>query len=215
MREIEAHYNNEAQIYNQRYLERIHLVEDYIVSEQIKSIYKKGQKLLDIGCGTGAVIRWGDVDKKDYTGVDISGNMIVEASKAFNGWKFVQSDILLLKAPKVDRVVACYGQVNYIGLHNFTKLMDRFLKANGMFLWVMYANKNNPDVVTPKSLQEIYTKSEIYGAFSRDWEVDVKPFSCPIFTSDYKSQQSYMEAKTINIDHFPPKYFLVRGSRAS
>ena len=45
MREIEAHYNNEAQIYNQRYLERIHLVEDYIVSEQIKSIYM--QNILD------------------------------------------------------------------------------------------------------------------------------------------------------------------------
>ena len=51
-------YNGVAQCYDKKYLKPIHLIEDKIIGKIIKnSISENTKKILDIGCGTGHVIK--------------------------------------------------------------------------------------------------------------------------------------------------------------
>jgi len=66
------------------------------VCEVIKPIYKKGMKILDVGCGAGHYLRSlrEHLDKNvNYTGIDATEYYIDKASKAFPGVRFFIDDI--------------------------------------------------------------------------------------------------------------------------
>ena len=106
---------------------------------------KKGEKLVDFGCGTGAFTKYLLRYKLDIIGIDISPKSIKLAKKRFSKINFIIGDIekTKLKANSVD-IVLFSGVLHHFD--DFTKTMKeayRILKPDGR-IFAYDPNKNNP-----------------------------------------------------------------------
>lgn len=61
---------------------------------QFKKLIRWGDRVLDLGCGNGRIIKILDDLKVDYTGVDFSRELILRAERNFPGYKFIVANIL-------------------------------------------------------------------------------------------------------------------------
>lgn len=62
--------------------------------EFLKKYYKKGDKILDFGCGNGRLIKFLNIGQEDYTGTDGAG-LLIDIGKEQNlGYTFIQADFL-------------------------------------------------------------------------------------------------------------------------
>jgi len=69
------------------------------VSKLVKYV-KRGDRVLDLGCGNGRLYKILKDEEVEYTGVDSSENLIGLARKNFIGPKFIVSDVLSLSFEK-------------------------------------------------------------------------------------------------------------------
>jgi ubiquinone/menaquinone biosynthesis C-methylase UbiE len=75
---------------------------------------KKGDKLLDIGCGTGVFSKHVFDSGAEYFGIDISKKMILEAKKEFSKFgKFTELDVLKMQ-PRGDFTPWSFDAVTFI-----------------------------------------------------------------------------------------------------
>lgn len=61
---------------------------------QFKELISWGDRVLDLGCGNGRIIKILEDLKVDYTGIDFSKELIDRAKKNFPAYKFVTANIL-------------------------------------------------------------------------------------------------------------------------
>jgi ubiquinone/menaquinone biosynthesis C-methylase UbiE/uncharacterized protein YbaR (Trm112 family) len=93
-----TYYNSVAEVYENEIEQAVHQSEvnqrrmDYMV----KSLAEKTKKelFLDLGCGTGNVLKFGKKYFRRAVGVDVSFNMLMQAKR--NGLEVIQADILFL-----------------------------------------------------------------------------------------------------------------------
>jgi len=163
--DLKSFYDKEAKVYDSRYVKEEHKIEDQIISEALSYIYQPDKSVLDIGCGTGSVISWGNIKPQDYLGIDISSGMIDQAREKYPNYRFANIDANEYLGPKRDILIACYGQINYIGLTKFIEVVDKLLRENGTLFAVMYSGLENNDVNTPQKLQKFYKPQEIIKSF--------------------------------------------------
>ncbi len=75
---------------------------------------KKGDKLLDIGCGTGVFAKHVRDLEAEYFGIDISKKMILEAKKEFSTFgKFTELDVLKMQ-PRGDFKPEAFDAITFI-----------------------------------------------------------------------------------------------------
>lgn len=96
----------------------------------------KGKKVLDVGCGTGRIIRKLTEKGATVTGLDLSSEMVLVAQKKFPKVKFVEGDIekLPFNDEEFDVVVASFLIVHLKGLMKAFDEVYRVLKAGGIFV---------------------------------------------------------------------------------
>ncbi|MDD5693616.1 MAG: class I SAM-dependent methyltransferase [Patescibacteria group bacterium] len=140
---------------------------------------KPGSKVLDLGCGNGRVI---DVLKKidiEYTGLDISENLIKLAQKKYPKEKFVVGD--LLKIPFLDNefdYVLSLATLHHIPSSeqrlNALKEIYRILKPGGTTLvtvWYFWDDPALKKQIDQEALAQEAGKSKLdYGDFLKPWK---------------------------------------------
>jgi ubiquinone/menaquinone biosynthesis C-methylase UbiE/uncharacterized protein YbaR (Trm112 family) len=145
-----AYYDSVAEVYENEVEQAIHQCDfnQRRIDQMVRSLAEKTQKelFLDLGCGTGNVLKFGKKYFKRAIGVDISFNMLKQARQ--NGLEVIQGDILFLPfKPLLFDVVSIFSVLHHIYDYNqvFTQI-HRLLK-NGGYLYSDWdpTKKPSPD----------------------------------------------------------------------
>ena len=139
---VSRHYDDESKEYDGVYNEPIQLAEDAAVMRLIEPYVMNGQRVLDIGCGTGLPLSYLDISK--YIGMDISAGMIAQAKKDHPGKVFTVGDMHGLPAAdeSVDTVISLYGPFSYsLKPKSVVSEINRVLRPGGTILVMPYTTR--------------------------------------------------------------------------
>jgi len=122
----------------------------YFVEKYVHS----GMKILDIGCGNGRVTQLFAGLRVDYTGIDGSKNIIVEAKKLFPKEKFVVGDATKLNFPvNTFDLIFSFASFHHIPSRelreNFLKNVYHILKPKKYFIctvWNFFDKKGTEQI---------------------------------------------------------------------
>jgi len=108
-----------------------------------------GESVLDLACGTGELEFYLRKTNLDFTGVDISWQMLSEARKKVRGVKFVHGDMTSVRLNKKFDIVTCFfDSVNHLSgvtaMKRMFKTARMHLKPGGFFLF---------DMLSPEGLE--------------------------------------------------------------
>jgi ubiquinone/menaquinone biosynthesis C-methylase UbiE/uncharacterized protein YbaR (Trm112 family) len=130
-----TYYDSVADVYEDEVEQTIHQCDfnQRRIDEMVKGLAEKTQKqlFLDLGCGTGNVLKFGKKYFKRAIGVDISFNMLKQAQK--NGLEVIQGDTLFLpfKSSLFD-VVSIFSVLHHIYDYSLVlNQISRVLKSGG------------------------------------------------------------------------------------
>lgn len=120
----------------------------------------QGKKVLDIGCGTGRLIKKMVEKGGIVTGADISPEMLKIAKKKFDELEFVEADIenLPFKNESFDVVVAAFVIVHLKDLKRAFDEVYRVLKPGGSFIVTNVNQRKAPKLKTADK-EEIVIRS--------------------------------------------------------
>ena len=96
-------------------------------------------KVLDCGCGTGMFLDLFNIKNKDYTGIDVSKNMLEIAKKKYPRNTFLKEDVFTHDG-NYDFCISLFSIPDYCGINIIKKSFD-LLNDNGMFVGT-FINKN-------------------------------------------------------------------------
>lgn len=156
--------------------------------EYFKQHVKQGNKIADIGCGNGRLLKTLGTDF-DYIGIDKSKKMIAEAKKCFGKDRFKCGDMLDIPLENESKdVVFSIASFHHIPSKKFRekalKEMRRILHSNGLLIisvWNLFQKKSMAQIFkslfSPKyDFRDIFVKwgnsgvARYYHAFT-PWEL--------------------------------------------
>lgn len=167
LEQSKTYYDSFASVYDRLYTDGISLAENFIVGHELTRYTKRGDVILDLGCGSG--LGYQLVSKKlggnlVFTGIDISSEMINIARKKWpdSNAKFYvmdMSDLSFFKKNKFDMVISLFGSFSHV-LDPIRAIaeIERVLRPGGtLFLMVYskYSIKNIFDCVKKFSVKYI------------------------------------------------------------
>ena len=182
-------YDNISLEYDGRYVSDVHLTEDKIIKHILTNSINPNESILDIGCGTGHAISLGNLSVQNYTGIDFSKGMINDAKLKYPDYKFIVKDINKFDDNyKYDVLLAIYGQVNYLGLEKFCKILKKHTNENYKFFSVLYAHKEHEDYSYTHEYQSYFTNNKILDIMEKNGIYSyVKGFSFNNIKSTYEN----------------------------
>jgi len=148
----------------------------------VKTIEQMGlepdTKVLDLGCGNGRAIDVLTSLKVDYTGLDLSENLVNLAKKKYPDKMFLVGD--LLKTPFKDEEFDCVLSIATLhhipsneGRLNSLKEINRILKPNGkvgITVWYFWDDEKAVEEIEREYQKQQSGKSELeYGDFLKPW----------------------------------------------
>lgn len=169
--QTKSYYDGVAPIYDNLYQDGISLAENALVDDALRKITERGQKILDLGCGTGlgySLISNSLGKNFNYVGLDISPKMIQKAKEKLanpvNAIFLIKdaSDLSCFKTDEFDSIISLFGSFSHI--LNPVQTIDeikRVLKPNGMVFIMVYSRFSLRNLLkaltkfSAKSLQEI------------------------------------------------------------
>lgn len=171
MEQSKIYYDTVAPIYDELYTDGISVAENSIVGDLLKEILKKGDKILDLGCGSG--LGYGLISKHlkgdfEYVGIDISSEMIRKAKEkhfGFNNASFLvmdMSDLSYFKRDYFDAVISLFGSFSHV--LNYTKAIaeiERVLKPGGVIFIMVYSRYSLRNLVKAVTKLSISFLAEI------------------------------------------------------
>ncbi len=80
----------------------------------IKDYYQKGKKVLDLGCGSGDLIRLIKFEKDDYWGIDASPKLIKLAQLQYPGYRFEVKDYLNFENKRPFDIIYWIAGIHHI-----------------------------------------------------------------------------------------------------
>ena len=108
----------------------------------VKEIGYNGGHLLDIGCGTGLLLRYLNPDY--YLGIDPSPGMIWELKKRHGPRLVAQTTFEKFSSKvKYDRIVALFGTASYINPDDLLRVPE-MLTTGGRYYLMFYAEHYTP-----------------------------------------------------------------------
>lgn len=213
MNSVKDTYNQLASSYDTRYRDTIHFVEEEIIASHIPAI-ADNQKVLDIGCGTGNMITVGQIKPEQYTGIDISDNMLQQAEKKYPDYTFAYHDA---KKPLIEEfavVLSIFGQANYMGIYDWIEAIEFNIAKGGKFLSVMYSDSYKPEYLNGEAT--LYDIDSVKMALSQsplDYKIKGLTFPLPnayqYFDFDmlYQIQNNMTESGDLE----QCKYWIIEG----
>jgi len=171
MKNLEEIYDELAFKYDRDYSDKKIQAENEFLKAMIP--YKFGS-ILDAGCGTGLLMDLVNIKPSDYTGIDISTNMLAVAKKKYAKYKFKKQDFFDHKQ-KHDCVISLFGIPDHCGIdvavdHSYDLLNERglyistFINANGPYKKLKCFDENGYDqTFNAYSVSEINQKLQDKG----------------------------------------------------
>lgn len=130
---------------------------------------KKGDRVLDVGCGNGRFYEIIQKTGADYTGIDISEKLIEIAKKKFPKGKFFVGDAL--EMPFADNyfdTVYAIALLHHIPSRDFRlKVLNeakRVLKKNGLLItsvWNLWKGQKTRDLISKFTVLKLLKKTEL------------------------------------------------------
>ena len=147
-----TYYNTIAsgydELYKEEQLEKINLIEKYV---------KKGDKLLDVGCGTGIVGEYFK-DRCDVLGIDNSKDMLKKASiKTVLG----SAEVLPFEDKNFDVVISLTTLQNFNDVKKAVKEMERVCKRTLIVSMIKKSTKIDKVRKLLKNYKEIIQEKDI------------------------------------------------------
>lgn len=142
LKRVAQHYDEEAPDYDGVYTHPIQLAEDKTLMGVLAPHVAQGQKVLDVGCGTGLPLQYLDIPQ--YQGIDVSAGMIAQARRHHPGKDFQVGDMheLPAKDESVDTVISLFGPLSYSHApQQAVDEMQRVLKPGGTAIVMPYTER--------------------------------------------------------------------------
>lgn len=137
-----AEYDRIADKYDSLFRNANFRKEDQEVMEMIG--WKSGEKVLDIGCGTGLFLEFNNAKPDEYLGIDKSSRMLEVANRKFPEAKFINTEFeYFYSAQKFDKIVALYGTASYVTPECLGRI-THFLNDNGKAFLMFYKDSYHP-----------------------------------------------------------------------
>lgn len=138
-------YDSVAKGYDQRYTSKMSERENEAIGSLLDVMLEcyngyVPPRIIDIGCGTGFAIdvTRHPIDKKRYTGIDVSQGMIDGAKKKYPEYEFIQGNINELELIENNYGIALsLFSIPYIGIDSVQRVYD-LLKNGGVYITVYY-----------------------------------------------------------------------------
>jgi len=161
-------YDGLADQYDGVHVDAKSLAENAYVAEQLRALIRPGDRVADLGCGTGLMLELCPVDAGHYVGLDVSAKMLSRARGKFPRHAFHQADIqrphAALPDGGLDVVVSLFGSPAYCDAARVKAQVWRMLKPGGrfflMFCGVRYPRRStyvsrHLDLMTTRSAEEL------------------------------------------------------------
>lgn len=171
---VEKNYSEIAEEYSQTRKKMI-----WPSLDEILKNVKDGQKILDVGCGSGRIL---DVIKEreiDYLGVDKCESMLEFSKKNYPDFKFIQGDILELgKISEIDYdYVFCIAVLHHLpGMDLRVKALKQLknkIKKDGKIIitvWNLWDEKKYSKLIWKFWLLKFFKKNKMdFGDILFDW----------------------------------------------
>lgn len=151
-----SHYDYISGMYDNYTLTEQKFHETEEVMERIA--YKRGERILDIGCGTGSLldVASDDIDIEGYVGIDKSNGMLNELYKK-HGFVDARNCTFedFFSAEKFDKVVSLFGSFSYISPRYLGKV-EHYLNCGGKALLMFYSTDYHPSLYAKTSIEIPY-----------------------------------------------------------
>ena len=148
-------------------------------AKKVKKLIKKhkkvkGNKLLDVGCGTGKHLSFLK-NEFDCTGIDINKEMLNIARKNYDGIRFLQADMVNLDLnEKFDAIICLFSSIGYVKTYeNLKKTITNFsnhLELGGVVIIEPWLTKSI--AIDGLASMETYASDEIKIARQSVSEID-------------------------------------------
>jgi ubiquinone/menaquinone biosynthesis C-methylase UbiE len=149
------------------------------VKQAVKELgLKKGDKILDLGCGNGRLLQVLKGYQIDYTGLDISKDLVEIAQDIYPKEKFIVSDLVKMpfKDNQFDSVISIATLHHLPGTKRKDALIEinRILKPDGRILLTVWYFWKKPEFllkIISESIKKVIGRSKLdFGDFYRDWK---------------------------------------------
>lgn len=140
-------YDGIAEHYDDVHVDAKSLAENAFVAAQLRALIRPGDRVADLGCGTGLMLELCPVDAEHYVGLDVSTKMLSRARSKFPRHAFHEADIQVphpsLPDGGLDVVVSLFGSPAYCDAARVKAQVLRMLKPGGRF-FLMFCGVRYP-----------------------------------------------------------------------
>lgn len=180
--EIRNYFDCVSHRYESDYDHTVCQWEDESVRSWLLENIRHDENVLDIGCGTGAFIRFTGHPQEHYCGIDISAGMLAVAAKNYPEHWFREQDFIIAETPKIfNVVVSLWGAINYMPLNKAVDNIASALLPGGSFFGISYTHLRHKRNIGNAGIFAHYNDNQIHEHFSQKFEqVEVTGFSYPL-----------------------------------
>lgn len=176
---VQAIYDEFAKSYDDHYGSAEFQEEDLDLFK-IVSPWIRG-KVLDLGCGTGLTLKYNDISKYDYLGIDPSAGMLTKLQAKFPGFETINSTFEQWnetdQSAKFDTILGLFGAPAYFAKESYSEVLDR-LTPKGHYFLMFYKPGYFP--------AHIYTEEDIAAAKARiDFDLINSTFETTFIFTNY------------------------------
>lgn len=166
-----TYYDAVAPTYDDLYNDGISTAENSIIEDLLKETLKTGNIILDLGCGSGLGYELISKHLKgdfEYTGIDISSEMVHNANKKYIGFENVNfltmdmTDLSYFHRNSFDAVISLFGSFSHV--LNYSKAVseiERVLKPGGIIFIMVYSRYSLRNLIKTAVRFSIQSLAEI------------------------------------------------------
>ncbi len=150
------------------------LYENKMVSGIVGEDLWEGERILDVGCGTGLLLDFVPIPKQLYKGVDASPKMVARAARKHRRYDFQVKDVTSVWAPDdFGLVVSLFGVLSYVdNLEQTLRRMLTVMNDEAKLFFMVYKEGYKPrthEKAGRSPHYKTYTPEDIREVMHKDW----------------------------------------------